>query len=281
MIDILFQAIKLAPRLLWQMYFQPSKAYEFITADERNEYLFLWAFYFMGFFFGGILAVLHYYIYHQSISLVFVFGIAFTGAITAALEFALVSTNEISFANAVIVAFTAAFIVTFVFEFNYEISFVNAVVFIFVALIAGAFGFIALIAIINAPIIKGSMIFITLIITAILININSIDVIVLPNRAIEADRLRTISILSSAIPLLSLLGVITFVDKMNLKTLKYSWIIIIPCLILMVYFEITLTKNYKTLVVMFWLLVMSFSLVFWLSLFNKYSRKKNTLRKRV
>ncbi|QTA81979.1 ATPase domain-containing protein [Desulfonema limicola] len=84
MICILSQANKLGPRLFWQAVFQPSKAYDFVNEKNGTEYIFLLTFIVIGLLFEGILAVPHYYLYHnllQSIAFAGAFALAFAGAV--------------------------------------------------------------------------------------------------------------------------------------------------------------------------------------------------------
>jgi len=55
--DILFQALKLAPRLWWQTYCQPSQIIEFIKQDKKNAYIYALAFELFAFLLGSILAI--------------------------------------------------------------------------------------------------------------------------------------------------------------------------------------------------------------------------------
>jgi hypothetical protein len=90
--NIIFQAIKLAPLLLWQSLFQPSKAYEFAKENEKHEYIFIMSSFVYGLFLGILIALLHLYLYHdlvQSISFAFMFAFtfAFVGMGTSAIMF--------------------------------------------------------------------------------------------------------------------------------------------------------------------------------------------------
>src|SRR3990172_7287849 len=87
--NILLQAIKLAPRLLWQSLFQPSKAYEFAHESEKNGYILILSSFLWGLGLGIVLAIPHYLLYHDvvgsvsflfAVALVIAFAVAFTSA---------------------------------------------------------------------------------------------------------------------------------------------------------------------------------------------------------
>jgi len=78
MIRILFQAIRHAPRLVWQAVFQPSKDYAFLKESKENVYISVLAFSFFGLLFGAIFAIPHYYLYNNIRQSIF-FAVAVTG----------------------------------------------------------------------------------------------------------------------------------------------------------------------------------------------------------
>lgn len=92
--SIFSQAIKSAPRLLWQSYAQPSKAVEFISQDRRNQIIFLWSFFFSGLVLGSVLAIPHYFLYHDLLKSI-LFAVAVAGAIAFASAGAFASANAV------------------------------------------------------------------------------------------------------------------------------------------------------------------------------------------
>lgn len=80
MARVILQAIKLAPRLFFQSYFQPSKAYNFVKINKTNKFVFMWAIFFSGFLVSSVLASIHFYLY-QNIAQSVLFAIIIAGAI--------------------------------------------------------------------------------------------------------------------------------------------------------------------------------------------------------
>jgi hypothetical protein len=135
MVRIILQAIKMAPRLLWQMYIQPSQVYDFVQKGKDNVYLCTWGFFFAGLLIGIIAALPHYYIYgdiYQSLlfALIYAFIVTFSVAVAVAsavafkvlslslgfmlLIFVFAVTVEVALARVFAYAATSAFLGVFV-----------------------------------------------------------------------------------------------------------------------------------------------------------------------
>ncbi len=108
--SILLQAIKLAPRLLWQSYAQPSKAYDFFSQNKMDSTIFIWSGFFSGLVLGSMLAIPHYFLYHN-ISLSILFAVAF--ALTLAVAFAVAIEVAFKGAGAAAVTFAVAGAIAF------------------------------------------------------------------------------------------------------------------------------------------------------------------------
>ncbi|MGD2088352.1 MAG: hypothetical protein PVH61_19395 [Candidatus Aminicenantes bacterium] len=100
----ILQAIKLAPRFLFQIYFQPSKVYDFIKVDKKNKNIYLWSSLFQGLFLGTIMAVPHYLWYNNSVYSI-LFAVAFVGAVEVAVAVAGGFVSAVLFVFAVGLAF--------------------------------------------------------------------------------------------------------------------------------------------------------------------------------
>lgn len=134
--NTILQAIKLAPRLLFQLYFQPSKLYDFISVNKK---IYLWSLFIQGLFLGIIMAIPHYLVHNNSFNSIF-FAIAlavavagagavegadadaaafvFAGAVVVAFVFAVSVADAIALAVAFVFAFGVAFIVAFIVAFK-------------------------------------------------------------------------------------------------------------------------------------------------------------------
>ncbi|MGD2088653.1 MAG: hypothetical protein PVH61_20920 [Candidatus Aminicenantes bacterium] len=154
MAKIIIQAIKMAPRFLWQIYVRPSNVYDFvIKGKEYKENIFIStvAFFFSGLLVGIVLAIPHYFFHHDLLgSLIFAseFGVAFSFAFAFAVAAlgaaAAANENESAVAGAVAVAaaVAAAFVVADAFNASAPVAAVIAGVFAVVSLFACLFSFI-------------------------------------------------------------------------------------------------------------------------------------------
>jgi hypothetical protein len=132
--ETILKAIKLAPRFLFQVYFQPAKLYDFIDADKKNRNIYLWSSVFQGLFLGMITAVPHYLWYNNIVnSILFAFAFAFAGAIAVPgafkVVFAFESTFPVAVQFAVLLAFPVALVFAGVFEFSGPVAFAVALAF--------------------------------------------------------------------------------------------------------------------------------------------------------
>jgi hypothetical protein len=155
MMRIIFQAIKLAPRLLWQMYTQPSRLYDFVKKSKDNVYLCTWGFFFAGFFIGIIASFPHYYIsgdIYQSLLFALTFAVIVTFSFAHAFAFAGASPAafSISLLFAVLLAFTGAAPVIFTRAVTALFAFAFAVLFAFGGAFVGAFAVTGVLAFSNA-----------------------------------------------------------------------------------------------------------------------------------
>lgn len=135
MAGIIWQSIKVAPRLLFQSTFQPSKAVNFINQENKNQYIITWSFIFSGLLLGGVVAIPHYYLYNdiiQSVLFAFAFAFAFAGVVAFAVA--------VAGAGVGVVVFAGTFAGTFAFAGAFAFAFAGAVagVFAFAGAVAGA-----------------------------------------------------------------------------------------------------------------------------------------------
>jgi AAA+ ATPase superfamily predicted ATPase/MFS family permease len=162
MATIILQALKSAPRLLRQFLFQPSKAYDFASKSKKNKYILIWTFFFTGLFIGIILAIPHYYFYHNlAQSILFAVAVAFAVAFAGAFAGTFAGAVAVAAAVTVTAAVTVAAAVTGAFAIAVAGAVAGAVAIAVAsagaAAIAGAFAFAVAFAVAFASVFGGSI----------------------------------------------------------------------------------------------------------------------------
>lgn len=128
--NTILMAIILAPRFLFQIYFRPSKLYDFSNIDKKNKNIYRSSLLFQGLFLGMIMAVPHYLWYNNIVN-----SILF--AVAVAVVFVVVVVSVVKGAAAV--AFVPAFAIAWAGAGADEVSAESA--FAFVVALAGSISF--------------------------------------------------------------------------------------------------------------------------------------------